>query len=266
MGSAIWSCPTNTFGAFPIRFLVEFFSNHGLLNLRNRPTWRVIEGGSRTYVRAILRRLRGQVRLRTPIHSVRRLPDYVEVTPRGAAAEAFDHVVFACHGDQALRMLADPSPVEQDLLGAFPYQRNVAILHTDVSLLPRCRRAWASWNYHIPAEPASAATVTYCMNILQHIRSRHVFSVSLNSAERIDLSKILGEFMYEHPIFTTRRAAAQSRHRELINVNRSSFCGAYWRNGFHEDGVVSALAVCRELEVYTSEESARRPVASPMVV
>jgi predicted NAD/FAD-binding protein len=178
---------------------------------------------------------------------VRRTEDDVEVTPRNGEPLRFDHVVIACHADQALRMLADPTPVERELLGAFPYERNTAVLHTDVSLLPRRRRAWASWNYRLPAEPTSRATVTYCMNMLQGLRSKHVFNVTLNSDDRIDPAKVLGRFVYEHPVFTTARAAAQARHGEVIGRHHTSFCGAYWRNGFHEDGVVSALAVCREL-------------------
>lgn len=259
MGSAIWSCPPGTFQEFPIRFIVDFYRNHGLLSLRNRPTWRVIEGGSRSYVQAILRRFRGRTYLGTPIERVRRLVDRVEVAPRGAQVQSFDHVVLACHADQALRMLADPSPVEREVLSAFPYERNIAVLHTDASVLPRRRRAWASWNYRITREAPSHATVTYCMNILQHIQSRHVFNVTLNGEEWIDPARVLGCFTYEHPIFTARRAAAQARHHELANANRSSFCGAYWRNGFHEDGVVSALAVCRALDRSSRAQSAVVP-------
>lgn len=247
MGAAIWSCPTGTFAEFPIDFIVEFYRNHGLLSVWHRPTWRVIEGGSRRYVAAMSSRFQNRVRLNTPIGGVRRRSDAVEVIPHGGSAEGFDHVVFACHSDQALRMLADPTPTEQELLGAFPYERNSAVLHTDESLLPRRRRAWASWNYHIPTEPADHVTVTYCMNILQHIRSLHTFCVTLNSDDRIDPAKVLGRFEYHHPIFTTRRAVMQARHREVLNVNRTSFCGAYWGNGFHEDGVNSALAVCKAL-------------------
>ena len=247
MGAAIWSCPTGTFAEFPIRFIVEFYRNHGLLSVRHRPTWRVIEGGSRTYVAAMVPRFRDRVRLNTPVESVRRTADGVDITARGRTAEHFDHVVFACHSDQALRMLVDPTIIERELLGAFPYERNSAVLHTDESILPRRRLAWASWNYQIPAEPTAHATVSYCMNILQHIRSKHTFCVTLNSDDRIDPARVLGRFEYHHPIFTTRRAIMQARHREVLNVNRTSFCGAYWGNGFHEDGVNSALAVCDAL-------------------
>jgi len=247
MGSAIWSCPKGTFASFPIGMIARFFHHHGLLDLRNRPTWRVIEGGSQTYVAALAARLQAQIRLATPIQQVRRYPDRVEIVPRGGPPEAFDHVVLACHSDQALRMLADPTPAERDLLGSFPYERNVAVLHTDTTLLPRRRRAWASWNYRLPHSDSTQATVTYCMNILQHLQSRHVFCVTLNSETNIDPSKILARFIYEHPVYTVRRAAAQRRQAQLINVNRTSYCGAYWGNGFHEDGVVSALDVAQEL-------------------
>lgn len=248
MGAAIWSCPTGTFSRFPIRFIVDFYHNHGLLSVRRRPTWRVVQGGSRTYVAAMIRGFRERIRLQTPIESVRRFPDRVEVRPRGKAAESFDHVIFACHSDQALRILNDDAtPTERDVLSAFPYGRNVAVLHTDISVLPQRRLAWASWNYRVHGDNESPASVTYNMNILQGIRSRNTFCVTLNDENRIAPEKVLRRFEYHHPVFTTRRAVAQARHGELLNANRSSYCGAYWRNGFHEDGVVSALAVVNAL-------------------
>lgn len=242
LGSAIWSCPRGTFRSFPVKFIVEFFQNHGLLALWNRPRWRVIVGGARTYVEALTRTLRHGVRLGVPVDRVKRLVDRVEVSLRGGRTERFDHVIFACHSDQALRMLADDAtPTEREVLSAFPYQKNRAVLHFDESLLPRSRRAWASWNYRI--QPTDAATVTYNMNLLQGIRSSRTFCVTLNDCGEIDPASIVRTFDYAHLVFTTGRAAAQARHGELLNSNRSSFCGAYWRNGFHEDGVVSALAV-----------------------
>ena len=252
MGSAIWSCPRGTFAEFPLEFIVRFFRNHGLLNLVDRPAWQVIAGGSRTYVQALLRRLRGQLRLSTPIERVHRFADRVEIVPRGESAVSFDHVVLACHSDQALAMLADSSALERELLGSFPYVTSSAVLHTDTSLLPRRRRAWASWNYRISSSAEGAATVTYCMNILQGIESPHVFNVTLNCDSDIEPGKVLRRFRYAHPIFDKRRAGAQSRHSELINSRRTSFCGAYWGNGFHEDGVRSALAVCQALDVEDS--------------
>jgi len=251
MGAAIWSCPLGTFANFPIRFIVEFYKNHGLLSVRHRPTWRVIEGGSRTYVAKMASRFAHRVRLSSPIERVSRTTDAVEVQPLNQPTERFDHVVFACHSDQALRMLAEPNSTERTVLSEFPYGRNVAVLHTDPRVLPKRRRAWASWNYHFAGrasdEASKSASVTYCMNILQHIQSRHVFNVTLNSDEQIDSSKVLRRIEYHHPIFTPRRAAAQARHRELVNAHRTSYCGAYWGNGFHEDGVVSALRVCEAL-------------------
>lgn len=248
MGAAIWSCPTGTFENFPLEFIFEFYRNHGLLNVWNRPQWRVIQGGSRSYVRKIMERFRGRVRLGTPIERVQRYADRVEVVPRGGVVERYDHAVLACHSDQALKMLADATPTENDLLGAFPYERNVAVLHTDTAVLPRRRRAWSSWNYRIDPANQQRATLTYCMNILQGLKSEHIYNVTLNDEASIDPAKILGRYNYAHPIFTTRRAAVQARHAELCNVNRTSYCGAYWRNGFHEDGVVSALAVCRAID------------------
>lgn len=256
MGSAIWSCPLGTFANFPIGFILEFFRHHGLLDLTNRPQWRVVEGGSRNYVAALTRNFRHTARLRTSITAIRRTADGVEVVPRGGEAELFDHVVLACHADQALRMLSDPTPAEAAVLSAFPYERNTAVLHTDTALLPKRRRAWAAWNYllldppHATAAP-QRATVTYCMNILQHLESLHTYCVSLNVDDRIDPAKVLGRFTYEHPIFTTSRAAAQARHGEISGFARTSYCGAYWGNGFHEDGVASAMRVVESLRAAT---------------
>lgn len=248
MGAAIWSCPIGTFSEFPIQFIVDFYHNHGLLNLLHRPTWRVIQGGSRSYVDALTRPFRDRIRLRSPVTSIVRLPSQVLVQSRGSEAEAFDHVIFACHSDQALRILGDAATAtEREILSAFPYERNIAVLHTDAALLPKARLAWASWNYRVGGDMMAAASVTYNMNILQGLTSKHTFCVTLNDEARVDPSKTLGRFEYHHPIFTTRRAAAQARHAELLGPNRTSYCGAYWRNGFHEDGVVSTLAAVNAL-------------------
>ncbi len=257
MGAAIWSCPTGKFGRFPIRFIVDFYHNHGLLDLGRRPTWRVVEGGSRTYVRAMIRGFRDRIRLRTPVLSVRRFAERVDVQPRSGEVESFDHVIFACHSDQALRILGDGSTgSEREILSAFPYERNVAVLHTDISLLPQTRRAWASWNYRRTGDDSVPASVTYNMNILQGIRSQQTFCVTLNDESRIAPEQVLRRFEYHHPVFTTRRAAAQARHVELLGANRTSFCGAYWRNGFHEDGVISAMAAVNALRSNDSAANA----------
>jgi len=202
------------------------------------------------------------------VQNVRRQTDCVKVQPRGGASESFDHVIFACHSDQALRILGDAATAqEQEVLSAFPYERNVAVLHTDVSLLPRTRRAWASWNYRLHGDDSQPASVTYNMNILQGVRSQHTFCVTLNDESRIKPELVLRRFEYQHPVFTTQRKFAQARHAEVIGANRTSFCGAYWRNGFHEDGVVSALAVVRALrQSATQSASASRetaPTTSP---
>jgi predicted NAD/FAD-binding protein len=183
------------------------------------------------------------------VQRVRRFADRVEVHTPGGAAQSFDHVVFACHSDQALRILGDgATTTEREILSAFPYERNVAVLHTDIALLPRSRRAWASWNYRLSGNPSAPASVTYNMNLLQGIRSPRTFCLTLNDEARVDPARVLRRFEYHHPVFTTRRAAAQARHAELLGANRTSFCGAYWKNGFHEDGVNSALAVVSAIQ------------------
>ena len=251
MGAAIWSCPSGTFANFPIRFIVEFFHNHGLLSLLRRPTWRVVSGGSRTYVRALAANFLERIRLRTAVCSVYRTGDRVAVRLQSGDGECFDHVIFACHSDQALRILGeDATRAELEVLSAFPYERNVAVLHTDISVLPRRRSAWASWNYRMNYDDSgrTPASVTYNMNLLQGIRSRNTFCVTLNNESQIAPAKVLRRFEYHHPVFTTGRAAAQARHGELLASNGRSFCGAYWGNGFHEDGVNSALAVAAALD------------------
>jgi predicted NAD/FAD-binding protein len=249
LGSAVWSCPRSTFGQFPVRQVLEFYQNHGMLNLPGSVPWKVVQGGSRRYVDALLRRLGSCIRLRSPVVQVRRRGGRVSLQVSGQPAETFDHVIMACHSDQALRALgASATPLERTVLSAFPYQRNSVVLHTDVSVLPRCRRAWASWNYHLPVEDESAATVTYDMTRLQRLPTAQRFLVTLNGDDLIDPRCVLGRFVYHHPVFTSGRAAAQRRHRELINYRGISYCGAYWGHGFHEDGVNSALAVVERLQ------------------
>ncbi len=252
MGAAIWSCPLGTFAEFPVRFIVEFYERHGLLSVTNRPIWRVIQGGSRTYVTALTKRFRERIRCGVDIAGIRRSEQDVVVTLRTGETLTYDHVIIACHADQALSLLSDPSELEQDVLRRFPYQTSTAVLHTDPSVLPRRRRAWAAWNYLLPraaqdgSNPqARGASVTYQMNLLQRLPAdAPSFNVTLNQTDAIDPQRILRSIVYAHPVFTTDRAAAQARHPELIQHRRTSYCGAYWRYGFHEDGVVSALRVC----------------------
>ncbi len=261
MGAAIWSCPPGDFAMFPIEFIAQFYRNHGLLNIRNRPQWRVIQNGSQTYVRRLIRDFEHRVRLSTGVCKVVREEACVRLHFDGGHIETFDHVVFACHADQALAILdTDARKNEFEILGAFPYSRNVAVLHTDSTVLPGNRRAWASWNFRLSNDEAAPASLTYNMNILQGIKSDHVFCVTLGGESKIDRAKILQRFVYRHPVFTTGRAAAQGRQRELLCSNRTSFCGAWWRNGFHEDGVVSALSVVEAIDQHVQRNPANTPV------
>jgi predicted NAD/FAD-binding protein len=241
--SAVWSADPRQMWTFPARFLVDFFANHGMLGFARRPQWRTVTGGSRSYVDAVTRPWRDRLRLDTPITAITRHEDHVLLTPRGGEPERFDEVVLATHSDQALSLLADASDREHEILGAIPYQRNEAVLHTDRALLPRRRRAWASWNYHLLPEPTGMTTVTYHMNRLQALDADREFCVTLNRSDAIDPAKILRTISYAHPVFTSKGALAQARHEEISGRNRTHYCGAYWRWGFHEDGVVSALRV-----------------------
>lgn len=246
MGAAIWSMSLVDMLAFPLQFFVRFFKNHGLLSVSNRPQWHVVEGGSRSYVAPLTASFAERIRLNCPVLRVER--DAEGVTLHSAAgSERFDKVVFACHSDQALALLAEPTPLEREILGALPYANNDVVLHTDTRLLPKRRLAWASWNYRLGGPSQNPAAVTYDMNILQGIDSDTTFCVSLNQTSAIDPSKILGRFQYAHPQYSLAGIAAQARWQELLGAPHSYYCGAYWANGFHEDGVVSALRVAREL-------------------
>ena len=245
MGAAIWSTDPALMLEFPARYFVRFFHNHGMLSVDHRPQWRVIRGGSVRYVEKLVAPFRHRIRLNAAVATVRRTGGGVLVKTPDAAPERFDQVFFACHSDQALRLLADASPLEREVLGAIRYQENEVVLHTDRSLLPRKRLAWAAWNYHIAAADeagqAQRVALTYNMNILQGLNSRHTFCVTLNRTDEIDQRRIIKRLTYHHPLYTPAGVAAQQRQHEVNGVNRSYFCGAYWRCGFHEDGVVSAL-------------------------
>lgn len=244
MGAAIWSCPPRAFLAFPVRFVMEFMTNHGLLQVQGRPVWRVVRDGSARYVEALSRESRTDARLSTPVLDVHRSAHGVSITTRSTQM-TFDEAVLACHSDQALAIVSDADQTERDLLRAFPYQENEAVLHTDARALPATRRAWAAWNYRVPATDSAAVSVTYNMNILQGLRAPEQFCVSLNPNGGIDARAVIARFTYHHPVFTSARDAAQARHGEVIRRRGVSYCGAYWGYGFHEDGINSALAVAR---------------------
>ncbi len=248
MGAAIWSTDPERMLAFPARFFTRFFANHGMLSVDERPQWRAIRGGSARYVEMLVAPFRDRIRVATPVDSIRRLPGSVLVKPRNADTERFDHVFVACHSDEALRMLADATPLEHEVLGAIPYQRNEAVLHTDTRLLPRARLAWAAWNYHVQREANAPVALTYNMNILQTLNARETFCVTLNHTGAIHPGKVLKRLVYHHPLFTPEGIAAQRRQHEVNGACRTYYCGAYWRYGFHEDGVVSALNALEHFE------------------
>lgn len=252
MGSAIWSTEARQMLQFPARFFVRFFHHHGMLTVNDRPQWRVIRGGSASYVEALTAGFRDRIRLNTPVAEVRRLKRSVRVKPVGGVEESFDWVFFACHSNQALAMLKDPSAAEREVLGAIPYQENSIYLHTDRSLLPKRKLAWAAWNYHVTAKPLDRVAVTYNMNILQGLDAREQILVTLNHTDHINPAKVIKRLTYHHPVYTTAGTLAQARHGEISGINRTAYCGAYWRNGFHEDGVVSALAALRHFREATA--------------
>ena len=256
MGAAIWSTSPASMFEFPARFFVRFLMNHGMLSVNDRPVWRTVAGGSARYVEKLTAPFRDRIRLRTPVEWIRRQPGSVIVKARGHEAQRFDAVFMACHSDQALQLLADPSTAERDVLSAIPYQRNEAVLHTDARLMPQRRLAWACWNYHSLAERDGPLALTYNMNMLQNLDAPQPLLVTLNRSDVIDPDSIILRASYEHPVFTPASVAAQARHRELNGNHGTYFCGAWWRNGFHEDGVVSALSAL----AHFAEDHAQRAV------
>ncbi|MET0377359.1 MAG: FAD-dependent oxidoreductase [Spongiibacteraceae bacterium] len=272
MGAAIWSSSTRAMRDFPLLFFVRFFRNHGLLSVSERPQWRVLTGGSRSYLTPLTASYRERILTSTPVRAIRRDDDGVDVVTDRFGEQRFDQVVIATHADQALALLSDASAAEREVLGAIPYRNNRVVLHTDARVLPRRQRAWASWNYELGVDGEAPAVLTYNMNILQGLNAPHTFCVTLNPGERnpgesnpaasnlhelkreqpdrsarIDPKKILGEFNYAHPVFTAAGMLAQARWAEINGRQRTWFCGAYWHNGFHEDGVVSGLRVAQAL-------------------
>lgn len=260
MASALWSSPANRILAFPARYLVQFMANHQMLQIRDRAQWRVVRGGSASYVRAMRADWTVDERLGCPVLSVLREADGVRVlTPTGP--ERFDQIVMACHSDQALALLADASDSENAVLGAMRYQLNETVLHTDASLLPVNRKAWAAWNAYIPSEPGAVCTVSYCMNLLQGIDSPEPFVVTLNRTDAIDPSRVLRRMHYHHPVYSHESVAAQARKAEIQGHRRTWFAGAYWGWGFHEDGMRSAVEVAAALGVAWDRAP---PTAAPL--
>ena len=248
MASALWSSPATQILRFPARYLVQFMANHQMLQIRDRPQWRVVKGGSSSYVQALRDRWSVRERPQCAVHTIRRHTAGVEITSP-AGIEHFDHVVLACHSDQALALLDDADDRETSILGAMPYQANDTVLHTDASVLPKRRKAWAAWNAWLPRDPDEACTVSYCMNLLQGIESPEPFVVTLNRAAAIDPGKILARMQYHHPVYSHAAVLAQSRKAEIQGRRHTWFAGAYWGWGFHEDGMRSAVEVATALGV-----------------
>ncbi|MBJ7610486.1 MAG: FAD-dependent oxidoreductase [Candidatus Dormibacteraeota bacterium] len=241
--AAVWSAAAEEARAFPAKYLAQFLDNHGLLQVGGHPRWATVPGGSARYVEAMTRPFKRRIRLSSPVRAIDRTEDWVDITPDHGQPERFDRVIIATHSDQALRMLSQPTPHERDMLSSFEYQQNEVALHTDTGMLPRRRRAWAAWNYHLIDGHTGSSAVTYHMNRLQSIEAPEQFCVTLNNLAGIDDSKIVRTFNYQHPVFTHRSVRAQERHQSVLGANRTYFCGAYWGYGFHEDGVDSALRV-----------------------
>lgn len=253
MGAAIWSTDAEQMLQFPARFFVRFFHHHGMLTIDQRPQWRTIVGGSARYLDKVAAGYRDRIRLNAAVQSIERDAHGVTVTMRNGEAERFDYVFFACHSDEALQILgAEATPAEQEILGAIPYQDNTVYLHTDASLMPQRKLAWAAWNYHVTAQTTGKVQVTYNMNILQGIQSSEPLLVTLNYTDAIVPDKVIKKLHYRHPLYTLAGAQAQARHAEISGKHRTAYAGAYWRNGFHEDGVVSALAAVQHFQAMTS--------------
>lgn len=251
MGAAIWSTSLRQMKDFELRFFIRFFYNHGLLNVSDRPQWYVVEGGSRNYIPELIKPFAERIQLGCEISHIKRDEAGIEVVFSNAESQRFDEVVFACHSDQALALLESPTEQEQQVLGGIPYSRNEVVLHHDINLLPKRKLAWASWNYLLAKGQSDIkpATVTYNMNILQGIESDTTFCVTLNQTELIAPDKIIKSYVYHHPVFNTASMAAQRRRDEVCGKNHTHFAGAYWYNGFHEDGVNSALDVAKRFGI-----------------
>ncbi|MBT6579188.1 MAG: FAD-dependent oxidoreductase [Cellvibrionales bacterium] len=263
MGAAIWSAGVDSMLDFPLLFFVRFFKNHGLLSVTNRPQWRVIKGGSRQYLAPLTSSFLHCIKANSKISDIQRDADQVWITTADGQREAYDYLVMATHSDQALDLLGQPSNDESDILGAIPYQNNEVVLHTDITRLPANRRAWACWNYRLSSatsgdgqDQGAMSRLTYDMNLLQGIESPETFCVSLNQTDTIAPETILGRYNYSHPVFTLPGMQAQSQWETLAGQNRTWFCGAYWANGFHEDGVRSALRVVNSIADKTSSDNA----------
>ncbi|MDB2373110.1 FAD-dependent oxidoreductase [Psychrosphaera haliotis] len=245
MAAAIWSSSLNQVKQFELSFFIRFFYNHGLLNIQDRPQWYVIPGGSKSYIKPLIKDFKDKIHLNANIQAVTRNSDGVELTFENNRTEQFDDVIFACHSDQALKLLSDPTENEKAILSAMPYVNNEVVLHTDKAMLPKRELAWASWNYLLSGDEDALASVTYNMNILQGLDVEPTFCVTLNKTDAINPEKIIRKFNYTHPVFSTESQKAQLQRDTICGKHNTHFAGAYWYNGFHEDGVRSGVDVAK---------------------
>lgn len=255
MGAAIWSSSLAQIAKFDFQFFVRFFHHHGLLNIADRPQWYVIPNGSRSYLSPLCQPFENSIILNANIAEINRKNDKITVLFSNDSSQIFDEVILACHSDEALALLKDATDNEKNILSAMPYSANSVVLHTDRSLLPKREKAWASWNYQLNEDRSKAASVTYNMNILQGINSEHTFCVTLNQKEAINPKLILREFTYHHPIFSRQSIKAQKQRKIICGINHTHFAGAYWHNGFHEDGVKSAVEVAQRFGCHLDEKT-----------
>ena len=249
LGASLWSCESSRFREFPMRFVLEFLSNHHMLQVNGRPPWKTVKGGSCQYVSRLTAEFEDRIVLNAPVERAERGARGVDVELKDGRRQSFDEVVFATHADQSLRMVQTLDAREKELLGMFPYQTNEVVLHTDTDVLPQREKTWASWNYRIPSTKRDSVTVTYNMNKLQSLDSQETYCVSLNQSDSVDEASVIRRIRYQHPTFLPGRASAQAEHGALIRHGGVSYCGAYWGYGFHEDGVRSALAVCEAFDM-----------------
>ncbi len=245
--AAIWSTPLAAIGAYPAAALIRFFQNHGMMSVFGRGLWRTVEGGSRSYVRKLKEGFRGEVRTGTRVTGVRRVASRVEIRDVSGHSERFDEVVIATHGDTALALLDDQTMDERRVLGAFRYSRNLTVLHTDASLMPKRKAAWTSWNHVGRRDAPEDGCVTYWMNRLQSLKGARDLFVTLKPSRPIAPEAVLRTEVYEHPLFDARAIAAQKELWSLQGRRHTWFCGSYFGHGFHEDALQSGLAVAEQL-------------------
>ncbi len=254
MGAAIWSTNIEKINEYPAKSFLEFFKNHGLLNLKQRPQWKTIIGGSKQYVDELIKPFANKIHINTPVKNIKRVAGRVEIFAKGRPPEYFDHAFLACHSDQALKLLDQASTKEKSVLENIKYQENIAVLHTDKNTMPKRKSAWSSWNYSVPKNKNEYVNVTYYMNRLQNLSCDEDYFVTLNPNQEINESKILKTIQYMHPIFDHPAIHAQRQHTEINGQQNTWFCGAYWRNGFHEDGVWSAIQSVEQFNQYLNDE------------